>query len=83
MIFHLNYRSVDVKECPLPESMEALQKFTISVVNPSVRTVVFSDPTNKSDILESVLRNIFHVSIENIGFASAHGVMDPSTMKPV
>jgi hypothetical protein len=49
----------------------------------SVRTVVFSDPTNKSDILESVLRNIFHVSIENIGFASAHGVMGPSTVKPM
>ncbi|CAG2203327.1 GTF3C1 [Mytilus edulis] len=54
------FASADVKECALPETVDSLKKFTISVVNPSLKTVVFSDPCNKSDILSSVLRNIFH-----------------------
>ncbi|XP_063446965.1 general transcription factor 3C polypeptide 1-like [Mytilus trossulus] len=54
------FASADVKECALPETVDSLKKFTISVVNPCLKTVVFSDPSNKSDILSSVLRNIFH-----------------------
>ena len=55
-------RSADVKECALPKNLAALKKYTISVVNPSLKTLAFTDPKNRCDILESVLQNIFHVS---------------------